>query len=277
VSAALAAVIDRATAKHLARRYSGAHAMVADLETALAIETARAGTASGEAEAVLHTLPEAAARQVPLRVRRRGTVAASGGVVALVAIAGVLLALARTHVESGRAGGGRKATARGVETAVSLANATATAYNPFGTGLEHATTAARVLDGQPTTAWSTNHYADGKLGKPGVGVFVSVADPVLANRLVLTTPTPGFAVQVWGAARFAGYRAGTAQRLARLGWRLLGGAQRVGATQTIALRDSQANFRYYLVWITRLPASDVSATWTSAEVGDIALWRAVPG
>jgi serine/threonine-protein kinase len=277
VSAALGAVIDRASAKHLARRYRDAPEMVADLERALAIETARAGSASGETQAVLRTLPEAAARQVPLRVRRRGTVAASAGVVALVAVAGVLLVLAHTHVDNGGAGRDEQPSRRRVEAAVNLATATATAYNPFGSGLEHATTAALVLDDEPGTAWSTNHYADGQLGKPGVGVFVSVAEPVLANRLVLTTPTPGFAVQVWGAQRFLGYRAGAPQRLGRLGWRLLGGATRVGAKQTIALRGVPDGCRYYLVWITKLRASGAAGTWTSAEIGGIALWQARGG
>ena len=54
VSAALAALVDRATAKHLARRYAGARELIADLEEVLAIEAAR--TASAVAWLVLaHT------------------------------------------------------------------------------------------------------------------------------------------------------------------------------------------------------------------------------
>jgi serine/threonine-protein kinase len=56
-SAALAAVVDRATAKDLNRRYLDVSSLVADLEDVLAIETARAGSATGEATAVLRTLP----------------------------------------------------------------------------------------------------------------------------------------------------------------------------------------------------------------------------
>src|SRR3954447_11170817 len=44
-SAALAAVVDRATAKDLNRRYLDASSLVADLEDVLAIETARSGSA----------------------------------------------------------------------------------------------------------------------------------------------------------------------------------------------------------------------------------------
>src|SRR4051812_7727834 len=58
VSAALAAVLDRATAKDLGRRYPDAQSMIADLEQVLAIETARHGAVTGEATSVLRTLPE---------------------------------------------------------------------------------------------------------------------------------------------------------------------------------------------------------------------------
>src|SRR4051795_2449427 len=49
VSAALASVVDRATAKDLQRRYLDASSLVADLEDVLAVETARSGQATGEA------------------------------------------------------------------------------------------------------------------------------------------------------------------------------------------------------------------------------------
>src|SRR3954447_12774644 len=56
-SASLAAVVDRATTKELDRRYRAVADLVSDLEDALAIETARAGGATGEATAVIRTLP----------------------------------------------------------------------------------------------------------------------------------------------------------------------------------------------------------------------------
>src|SRR5919205_4253717 len=57
VSSALAAVLDRATAKDLAQRYQTDRELIADLEEVLAIETARAGQVTGEATQVLRTLP----------------------------------------------------------------------------------------------------------------------------------------------------------------------------------------------------------------------------
>src|SRR5213078_3181018 len=68
-SAALAAVVDRATAKDLHRRYLDASSLVADLEEVLTIETARSGHATGEATTVLRTLPGSARRRLPLRMR----------------------------------------------------------------------------------------------------------------------------------------------------------------------------------------------------------------
>ena len=69
VSSALAAVVDRATAKDLGRRYVDDSALIADLEDVLAIETARSGQATGEATAILRTLPARARRRLPLRMR----------------------------------------------------------------------------------------------------------------------------------------------------------------------------------------------------------------
>src|SRR3954467_14495093 len=56
VSSALAAVVDRATAKDLDRRYASDRELIADLEDVLAIETSRSGQSTGEATAVLRTL-----------------------------------------------------------------------------------------------------------------------------------------------------------------------------------------------------------------------------
>jgi serine/threonine protein kinase len=69
VSAALAAVIETATAKRQDDRYANDAELVSDLEDVLAIETARAGSASGEVTSVLRTLPSSTRRRLPLRLR----------------------------------------------------------------------------------------------------------------------------------------------------------------------------------------------------------------
>src|SRR5580692_6699706 len=67
VSAALASVVDTATAKRQEDRYADDVELIADLEDVLAIETARAGSATGEVTTVLRTLPSQAQRRVPFR------------------------------------------------------------------------------------------------------------------------------------------------------------------------------------------------------------------
>src|SRR2546421_18815 len=74
VSAALAAVVDTATAKRQENRYADDAEFISDLEDVLAIETARAGNATGEVTTVLRTLPSSARRRIPFRLRHPATV-----------------------------------------------------------------------------------------------------------------------------------------------------------------------------------------------------------
>src|SRR5919197_3151707 len=70
ISAALAAVVERATAKETQNRYQDVGQMVHDLEEVLAIEPARTGQARGEATAVLRSLSGDTADFAPVRMRR---------------------------------------------------------------------------------------------------------------------------------------------------------------------------------------------------------------
>src|SRR5256714_2323660 len=91
VSSSLAAVIDRATAKHLERRYASVHELIADLEDVLALETARAGGSTGEATSVIRTISPRARRRLPFRMRHPGWLALIG-LVAVGAAAAVIVA-----------------------------------------------------------------------------------------------------------------------------------------------------------------------------------------
>ena len=66
VSSALAAIVDTATAKRVEDRYADDAELIADLEDVLAIETARAGSATGEVTSVLRTLPSQTAPPRPV-------------------------------------------------------------------------------------------------------------------------------------------------------------------------------------------------------------------
>jgi serine/threonine-protein kinase len=266
VSAALAAIVDRATAKRLERRYPDASAMIADLERALAIETARLGDAGGEASAVLRTLPDAARSRLPLRVRHRSSTALTAVTVLLVLGAVAAFVFARVRADA-------PSRATTVEAQSSLAGASATSYNPFGTGGgDNAAEAALAIDAKPGTAWSTNVYGGGALHKPGVGLYLTLRDPLAANRLALTTPTPGFDMQVWASNRITPAAPARATTLTALGWRLLGRRSNVGKTAEVDLSEPNTRFTYYLVWITRLEPGAPGAG-ISAKIADISLAR----
>ena len=70
ISAALAAVVERSTAKETQNRYPSVSQMVHDLEEVLAIEAARTGQATGEATTVLQSLSGDTADFAPIRLRR---------------------------------------------------------------------------------------------------------------------------------------------------------------------------------------------------------------
>ena len=62
-------------------RYADDAELIADLEDVLAIETARAGSATGEVTSVLRTLPSQTQRRVPFRVRHRAWALSDAAVV----------------------------------------------------------------------------------------------------------------------------------------------------------------------------------------------------
>jgi eukaryotic-like serine/threonine-protein kinase len=252
VSAALAAVVDRATEKKLERRYDHASAFVADLEEALAIETSRAGHATGEVTTVLRTLPGTTKRRLPLRLRHRwrmvGVVAAAAAIVAAV-----LLAIAsNTHRGTNNGSGLPPPTGR--ETSVSLGQNAAHDYNPFGNTPEHPQQVGLAVDGIPGTVWTTESYDGGNLNKPGVGLYVDASPGVNGSSVEITTQEPGFTAEIWGANTIVAYPQGDRTKtLNDRGWTQLTNPTVVRSTQRIGLDSGTQRFRYYLVWITQLP------------------------
>ena len=201
VSAALAAVLDRATAKELDRRYPDAQAMIADLEDVLATESSRTGHVTGEATTVL--------RQ-PARVRAQACAAAR----AQLAQGGARHpARARARrprrcsATSARAPSAGPASARTSPrrraglTSVPLGQRAAADFDPIGGDGEHPRETSALVDGDPSTTWSTETYDGGQLGKEGVGVIIdaSPGGGVAAQRMTIRTPTPGFEASIWVA------------------------------------------------------------------------------
>jgi eukaryotic-like serine/threonine-protein kinase len=265
VSAATAAVLERATAKDLARRYTDIPSLLVDLEEVLAVEASRAGQTTGEVTSVLRTLPAPARARLPWRMRHParwlGTLVLFGGSVALV------LVLVANHTHSGVPPDvdGKQ----GLQP-VTLQQTSAHDYNPYGNEPEHETQVANVVDGDPSTVWSTEHYReDSFANKPGTGVYVDAAPGLRARALEVQTPSPGFIAAVYGATRFKStlpYEA--TQSLAERGWRELAPPRTIGPQATIALDTHGVRLRYYLLWITRLPPNS-----ETAEIAELTLFK----
>src|SRR2546421_10069487 len=131
VSSALAAVIDRATEKDLDRRYASDAQLIADLEEALSIETARSGQTTGEATTILRTLPPTAQRRVPLRVRHPLRIVVALLIVAAAVVVAFVLLANRTHHGTGLPPG--KPPEPGLR-GVPLRQDAAHDFDPYGSG-----------------------------------------------------------------------------------------------------------------------------------------------
>ena len=196
VSASLALVVERSTAKRPDDRYQHIGEMIDDLSTALEVEAARAGSTTGEATSVLDAVPPPK-RKLSSRARWSWATIVALLVVAAAALVAVQL------ISSGKIGGG--GAERGAGKPIEIVSATA--YNPEGSGSENPEEVRFAIDGNPTaTAWATEHYeseifAGTKEGPDqGTGIYVSTKAPARPNKMVVRTPTPGWDAQVFAAA-----------------------------------------------------------------------------
>jgi tRNA A-37 threonylcarbamoyl transferase component Bud32 len=267
LSAATAAVLDRATAKDLAERYPDMESMISDLEEALAIEAARTGYAGGEVTSVLRTLPAPARRRLPWRMRHPLRWVTSIGLVG-VAVAAVLI-FALGHTKRGT-GTPPEVHGRGGLQPVGLAQNAAHGYNPFGTEEEDEAQIGNLVDGDAGTDWSTEEYREDTLApKPGTGFYVDAAPGVAARAVVVQTPSPGFEMAIYAAHKFDGSLPfGERTPLTKRGWVRLAAPVPIISPTKIALATNGLSYRYYLFWITKLPAER-----PSAQVSEVTLLR----
>jgi serine/threonine-protein kinase len=250
ISAALAAVIEHATAKETANRYATADHMVHDLEQVLAIEAARSGEAPGEATTVLRSLPGDTAEVAPIRLRRpRRALLLSALVIGLV---GGLIAYFATRTERGPGGG--DVPGQGRLTPVQVTSGAADDYDPLGDQEEHEEQVQNVLDDNPSTVWDTEEY-QGELAdhKEGVGIYIDAGAPVAGRAMRVESSTPGFEATVYAA------KASVPPSIDNRGWTDLSGSTTVGTEETIRLDTARSEFRYYLLWITSLPEGSKAA------------------
>ena len=243
VSSALAAVIERATEKKPERRYSDMAEMLADLEAALEVEVSRAGQAGGEATTVLASVPE---RRRRLLTSRRVSVAGILLVLAATAAALVIAGLTGEDRERGGGSGGEEPTGTEIELQG------ATDFDPFGGDGEHPEELDLAIDGNVTTAWSTETYETGPAvdasGKPGVGLVVEAAEPVTGESISVSSSQGGWSADIYAAAE------GPPDTLE--GWgEPVGSFADAEADQLITL-DVAEPAAYYLIWFTSLASYD---------------------
>jgi serine/threonine-protein kinase len=185
------------------------------------------------------TVAPAAAPGRASRRRRASPWPILAAVVVLIAIAvAVALAIHGTHIGSGSPssnGGNRGGGGTG---AVPKLRAT-TAYDPFGTGGEHDGAAHFATDGQASTYWETERYFDApSLGKAGVGLVLDAGKVVQLHQLGIATSTPGFQAEIKGGDSPTHFTTVVAR------------TQTVGGSTTYRIGNGE--YRYYLIWITRL-------------------------
>jgi eukaryotic-like serine/threonine-protein kinase len=242
ISAALAAVVERSTAKETRNRYATVAEMVHDLEEVLAIEAARSGHATGEATTVLRSLSDDTADFAPQRLRHpRRTLFISAAVLAILA---ATIAILATRTEKGPGQAAIPPT-RGLS-AVTLSRDAAHDYDPEGDGHESPDKVSFAIDSPPTTEWTTETYRGGFEGnnKSGVGLYVNAGSPIAARQMDIESGTPGYQAAIYAANDVPADIDG---------WTKVSPTLTGGTEQKFRLKTNGKRYRNYLFWISELP------------------------
>ena len=242
ISSALAVIVDTATAKRQEDRYADDAELIADLEDGLAIETTRAGSATGEVTRCCEP-PARKQRRVPFRVRHPAiSILAVLIVVALLGGGAVWLGT-RTHHGTGSPDTPAPPRA---PIPVHLCQSCAYGFNPLGNPTDEHPDASLAIDNQPGTYWNTQTYYDDKLDKAGVGLYVDANPGTTARILRVSTATPGFTATV--------YARDTKPPLKwpDSGWAQISAPTNIAAKRDIKLTSGTTPYRYFLLWITTL-------------------------
>jgi hypothetical protein len=129
------------------------------------------------------------------------------------------------------------------------------AYDPEGDGQENDQLVVNATDGDPATAWHTEHYNTAEFGnlKSGVGLVLDAGTPVKPSSLTIQSDMPGFTADIKAGASPDGP------------FDTVSSAMEVGSRTTFELSVDPAR-RYFLIWITRLPADTQRAAVTEVAI-----------
>ncbi|MDX6616228.1 MAG: eukaryotic-like serine/threonine-protein kinase [Solirubrobacterales bacterium] len=254
VSAAVAGVVDRATSKDVDQRYWSVADMVDDLEATLEVEAARGGGTTGQATAVLDSVPRKRRTLAPGRASGAGIVMGLLGVALIVAALIVGEKQLSTHSASS-----------------SVKIASAAEFDPGGDGKETGSQDL-AIDGNPTgSAWASEHYASADFGglktpgEQGVGLVLHTASPVTAKSIDVRTEESG-----WDAEAYASSDSSPPADLA--GWGSpLGHVSGGGTHETIPVKAGPS--RWFLLWFTKLPQAKDSPSQFQIDVSDVRILR----
>jgi eukaryotic-like serine/threonine-protein kinase len=229
VSSELAEVVACALAKEPARRFPTMAALIA------ALDACPEGAASEEASP---------------RIERDSVLDWP----VLLLIGGIVAAVATIAAVMFTGGGGGSSVTSGTTVRLPPTSAVRAigAYDPFGDGTEHDSTAPLATDGKLATFWQTSRYTfpNGGLGKPGVGLVFDAGSHKALEELTVETLTPGFEAVIRVSDDPTSFTTDDS-------------ATFTAARSTLVQLDGH-HARYYLLWITRLPAGGVVKI---AEVG----------
>ncbi len=260
-SAAVALVVERSTAKDPNERYQQVGEMIDDLETALEVEAARAGSTTGEATSILDAVPPPK-RKLPGPGRRSWV-----AIVVVLLIAAAVLAAVQL-ISNGNLGGGGANKGKGS----AIPTTSATDYDPQGDGHEVGSKVELAVDGDPTgTAWETEHYesdtfAGTKTGPdPGVGIYVTTSASAKPAKMIVRTPTPGWDAQVFATD------SGPPEDLSEWG-EPVGIAVDASSTEEIDL-TVPSPARYFLLWFNKASEANDQYGGYQVEISDIKLLR----
>lgn len=176
-------------------------------------------------------------------------------VLVLLPVAYVIAGLVQNDGDTSSSGGrsgGPSASATVVDTV------TATAFDPTGDGGEHSDEAARAVDKDPATAWTTEGYHQqfGSGFKPGVGLVLDLGSSRSVASVEVEVEGGPTTIQLLAAGETPPK---TVEGLAK--------AASGNGSGTITLTPKKAvDSRYVVLWLTSVPQVDGEFRGTIAEV-----------
>jgi eukaryotic-like serine/threonine-protein kinase len=179
---AIESVVSKAMAKDPDDRYQNAQAMRSALESqASATSTAVLRRPTRTTQRADTTVRRTRRPPVERRSRNMGPLLMLGIIAAVVAGASILFMTLLDNDDGGSGNGGRGGGGgSGGSGSNAIEVASVVDFDPQGTGGEHPDEVGLAVDGNPSTAWTTEDYQDplSALGKDGVGLVFDLGDEV---------------------------------------------------------------------------------------------------